>query len=248
MLPLSHYMAIVVTPYKNNSSKKEQVAAMFNNIASRYDFLNLLLSFGIHNLWRKKAIRLLRNENPKTILDIATGTADLAIEALKLNPEKVTGIDISEGMLKSGQEKINKRGLNKKIQLFLGDSENLLFETASFDAVTVAFGVRNFENLEKSLKNIFNVLKPGGTLVVLEFSKPTNFLVRHLYNFYFNRVTPFVGRLFSKDTSAYSYLPESVKAFPCDEDFINILKQNGFSSTARHSLAFNIANIYTGKK
>jgi demethylmenaquinone methyltransferase/2-methoxy-6-polyprenyl-1,4-benzoquinol methylase len=241
-------MAIAVTPYKNDLSKKEQVATMFNNIASRYDLLNSLLSFGTHTSWRKKAIDLLRKENPKTILDIATGTADLAIEALKLDPIKIVGVDISEGMLRLGQEKLNKRGLTEKIQLIKGDSEQLPFEPNSFDAVTVAFGVRNFENLDTGLKNIFSVLKPGGTLVVLEFSKPTNFIVKGLYNFYFNRVTPFVGGLFSKDASAYSYLPESVNAFPDGENFIDIMKQNGFSSTSRHSLTFNIANIYTGKK
>jgi len=241
-------MSVVVTPYKNEHTKKEQVATMFNNIAPKYDFLNSLLSFGTHVLWRKKAIRLLKKQKPKLILDIATGTGDFAIEALKLNPDKVTGVDISEGMLALGKEKIIKRGLQKKIELIKGDSENLPFDANSFDAATVAFGVRNFEDLEKGLKNIYSVLKPGGTLVVLEFSKPTNFFIKRLYNFYFTRITPFVGRVFSKDSAAYSYLPESVNAFPDGEKFIEIMKNNGFSDTAFYSLTFNIANIYTGKK
>ena len=241
-------MAVAVTPYKNDLPKKEQVATMFNNIAPSYDLLNSILSFGTHILWRKKAIALLKKEHPLSILDIATGTADLAIEALKLNPEKVVGVDISEGMLKLGKEKLIKRGLEKKIELLQGDSENLPFDANSFDAVTVAFGVRNFENLEKGLKNIFKVLKPGGTLVVLEFSKPQNFIVKKIYNFYFNRITPFVGRLFSKDRSAYSYLPESVNAFPDGNEFTAIMNTIGFSGSRFYSLTFNIANIYTGKK
>ncbi len=241
-------MPTAVTPYKSNVSKKEQVATMFNNIAPRYDFLNSILSFGIHTSWRKKAIDLLRKENPKNILDIATGTGDLAIEGLSLNPEKIIGVDISEEMLKLGQKKINKKGLEKKIQLIMGDSENLPFPADSFDAATVAFGVRNFENLNKGLENILNVLKPGGTLVVLEFSKPTNFFIKRFYNFYFNRITPTVGRLFSKDVSAYSYLPESVNAFPDGDDFIAIMKKTGFTNTSKHSLTFNIATIYAGKK
>ena len=241
-------MSTVVTPYKNSLPKKEQVATMFDNIAYHYDLLNSILSFGTHTVWRKKAIRLLKKENPKYILDIATGTADFAIEALKLEPVEVIGIDISEGMLKLGQKKLNKRGLEKKIKLLKGDSENLPFEANRFDAVTVAFGVRNFENLEKGLMNIFTVLKPGGTVVILEFSRPTNFIMKRLYKFYFNHITPLIGRLFSKDSSAYTYLPESVNAFPDGENFVAILNRNGFSETRYYSLSLNIATIYIGKK
>lgn len=238
-----------VTPYKNQSnSKKEQVAEMFNNIAPKYDFLNQLLSLGIHKGWRRKTIQLLRPQHPKTILDIATGTGDFAIEAINLNPDKVVGVDISEGMLKLGIEKVNKLGLQKKIELKLGDSENLPFEDNSFDAITVGFGVRNFENLEKGIADIYRVLNPGGTLAVLEFSKPQNFPIKQVYNFYFRYITPFIGRLFSKDNSAYTYLPESVKAFPAGEDFITILKKAGFSDTKLHELTFGISSIYVAKK
>lgn len=242
-------MAATVTPYKDDpTGKKEQVAAMFNNIAHRYDFLNQLLSMGIHSGWRKKAIKLLRQGNPKHILDIATGTADFAVEAMKLNPEKVTGIDISEGMLSFGREKIKKKGLENRIELMLGDSENLAFPDESFDAITVGFGVRNFENLEKGLSEMLRVLRPGGTAVILEFSKPKGFPIKQLYNFYFRRVTPFVGKLFSKDSSAYSYLPESVNAFPDGGKFLDILKKLGYTETKHYPLTFGIASIYTGRK
>jgi demethylmenaquinone methyltransferase/2-methoxy-6-polyprenyl-1,4-benzoquinol methylase len=227
---------------------KEQMATMFNSIAPRYDFLNTLFSFGTHTLWRKKAIRLLKRENPERILDIATGTADFAIEALTLNPKNVIGIDISEGMLKLGQKKLEKHHLEDSIQLLKGDSENLPFEANSFDAVTVAFGIRNFENLEKGLTNILKVLRPGGSLVVLEFSKPTNYIVKSIYNFYFRRIMPLVGRIFSKNKFAYTYLPQSVDSFPDGEQLLGIMRQNGFSSTCCYSLTFNIANIYVGKK
>lgn len=238
-----------VTPYKNQSnSKKEQVAEMFNNIAPKYDFLNQLLSMGIHKGWRKKTIQLLKPINPKAILDIATGTGDFAIEAIKLNPEKVTGVDISEGMLKLGIEKVKKKGLESKIELLLGDSENLPFEDNSFDAITVGFGVRNFENLEKGINDIYRVLNKGGMLAILEFSKPQRFPIKQLYNFYFLYVTPFIGKLFSKDNSAYTYLPESVKAFPAGEEFVNILKKLNFKEVKVYELTFGIASIYLAKK
>ena len=176
----------IVTPYKNNSkSKKEQVADMFDNIAPKYDFLNQLLSLGIHKSWRRKSINLLKEFHPKTILDIATGTGDFAIEAIRLNPDKVVGVDISEGMMKLGTEKIKKLGLQNKIELKSGDSENLPFADNSFDAITVGFGVRNFENLEKGIQDIYRVLNNNGTLVILEFSKPKKFPIKGLYNFYF---------------------------------------------------------------
>lgn len=242
-------MTNIVTPYKNQTtSKKEQVAAMFDNIAPKYDFLNQLLSLGIHKGWRRKAIQLLQEKKPRTILDIATGTADFAIEAMKLNPDKIVGVDISEGMLKLGVEKINKLGLQNKIELKLGDSESLPFSDNSFDAITVGFGVRNFENLEKGIADIYRVLNRNGMLAVLEFSKPAKFPVKQVYNFYFRYVTPFVGKLFSKDSSAYTYLPESVKAFPAGEEFLKILRKTGFKEAKAISLTFGIASIYIAKK
>ena len=235
-----------VTPYKDQTtSKKEQVANMFNAIAHRYDFLNQLLSLGIHKGWRKKSIQLLQSKQPKTILDIATGTADFAIEAMRLNPEKVTGVDISSGMLELGRKKIEKLGLQTKIELKLADSENLPFEDNTFDAITVGFGVRNFENLEKGIRDMHRVLKPGGKMIILEFSKPRTFGVKQLYTIYFKYITPFIGKIFSKDNSAYRYLPESVKAFPDGEDFLAILRKAGQKETKAISLAFGIASIYS---
>lgn len=238
-----------VTPYKDKTtSKKEQVATMFNAIAHRYDFLNQLLSFGIHKRWRKRAIAFLKTEKPQFILDIATGTGDLAIEAMKLRPDSVTGIDISEEMLKLGVLKVNRLGYKGRIILQKGDSENLSFENNYFDAITVGFGVRNFENLEKGIAEIYRVLKPGGTFVVLEFSKPRKFPVKQLYNFYFKYITPTVGKIFSKDSSAYSYLPESVNAFPDGEDFLNVLRKAGFTETKAIPQTLGIASIYISKK
>lgn len=242
-------MRETITPYKDdNLTKKEQVALMFNNIAGHYDFLNHFLSLGIDILWRKKAIRLLKDIHPKHILDIATGTGDLALEALTLNPEKITGVDVSEGMLALGREKIKKRNLENKIELLLGDSENLPFESNTFDAITVAFGVRNFENLEKGLSDMYRVLKPGGRVVVLEFSKPKKFPVKQLYNFYFKNILPLMGKLISKDSSAYTYLPESVNAFPDGNNFLDILKSTGFKDARWISLTLGVAAIYVGKK
>ncbi len=222
---------------------------MFDNIAPKYDFLNQLLSMGIHKGWRKKAVKILIPSQPKTILDVATGTGDFAIEANKrLNAEKIIGVDISEGMMKIGREKLKAKNLDHKIELKSGDSENLPFADNSFDAITVGFGVRNFENLEKGMAGMFRVLKPGGTLVVLEFSRPRKFPIKQLYNFYFNRVTPFIGKMFSKDNRAYKYLPESVNAFPDGEKFIEIMKKTGFSSADWQPLTFGIASIYKGQK
>lgn len=238
-----------ITPFKDQTtSKKEQVTTMFDAIAPKYDFLNQLLSLGIHKGWRKKAIRLLQNQQPKTILDIATGTADFAIEAMKLNPEKITGVDISAGMLKLGKEKVNKHGLQEKIELKLADSENLPFADNTFDAITVGFGVRNFEHLEKGIADMYRVLKPGGKMVILEFSKPRMFPVKQFYKIYFRYITPFIGKLFSKNNAAYSYLPESVNAFPDGEEFLNILKKTKLKNTNAILLTFGIASIYTGEK
>jgi demethylmenaquinone methyltransferase/2-methoxy-6-polyprenyl-1,4-benzoquinol methylase len=240
---------MTVIPYKkDNASKKEQVAKMFNSISRRYDFLNHFLSLGIDKGWRKKAISMLRSSQPKTILDVATGTGDFALEALSLRPQQIIGIDISEGMLDVGRKKIVERKLNELISLQSGDSENIPFEENKFDAVTVAFGVRNFENLEKGLKEIYRVLKPGGMLVVLEFSKPKMFPLKQLYNFYFKAILPKIGRVVSSDTSAYTYLPESVEVFPDGQDFIRILSGVGFKSTTCKSLTFGISSIYTGTK
>lgn len=239
----------LVTPYKDQTtSKKEQVATMFNNIAPKYDFLNQLLSLGIHKGWRRKAVKQLSPVAPKSILDIATGTGDFAIEAMSLKPEKIVGVDISEGMLKIGIEKIKKLGLQDKITLQLGDSENLPFADGSFDAITVGFGVRNFENLEKGINDIYRVLNRGGMVSILEFSKPRVFPVKQVYHFYFRYITPTIGKLFSKDNSAYTYLPESVKAFPDGEDFLNVLKKAGFKDTKAIPVTFGVASIYTGVK
>lgn len=236
-----------VTPYNNRKAKKEQVAEMFNNIAFRYDFLNALLSLGIHKSWRKKAINIFRHKKPKLILDVATGTGDFAIEALKAGPEKVIGVDISAGMLARGKEKVSKAGLGNKIELQLVDAESLPFANDHFDAITVAFGVRNFENLEKGLREMQRVLKPGGDLVVIEFSQPRGFF-SYLYKFYFKYITPAIGRLFSKDHRAYSYLPESVEAFPYGEALCNILLACGFKKASCRPLTFGVASIYHATK
>jgi demethylmenaquinone methyltransferase / 2-methoxy-6-polyprenyl-1,4-benzoquinol methylase len=236
-----------VTPYNNDRAKKEQVAEMFNNIAFRYDFLNSLLSLGIHKGWRRKAISIFRHKKPRLILDVATGTADFAIEALKAQPEKVVGVDISAGMLEVGRKKIRKAGLENRIELQLVDAEGLPFPDNHFDAITVAFGVRNFEHLEKGLREMQRVLKPGGDLVVIEFSKPRGWF-SYLYKFYFKYITPAIGRLFSKDHRAYSYLPESVEAFPYGEKFCNILHACGFSKESYKPLTFGVACIYHATK
>lgn len=221
---------------------------MFDNISSRYDFLNHLLSLGIDRSWRRKAIRMLRDSRPKLILDVATGTGDFAIQALTLEPTKIIGIDISEGMLSKGRAKLAERGLGERIELLKGDSENIPFEENKFDAVTVAFGVRNFENLERGLQEIHRVLRPGGQLVVLEFSKPRMFPFRQIYSFYFRFILPRVGGLVSKDQSAYRYLPESVRDFPDGERFTAILQSVGFNHTTCKALTFGISSVYSARK
>ncbi len=237
-----------VTPYNSNDSKKEQVAQMFDNIAFRYDFLNSLLSLGIHKGWRKKCIKLIAAKKPKHILDVATGTADFAIGAMKLNPESVIGIDISEGMMKHGREKLVKLGLDKKIILQYGDAETCDLPSNSMDAITVGFGVRNFENLEKGLENMLRILKPGGQLCVLEFSSPRKFPVKQFYKFHFKYITPTLGKMFSKDTRAYTYLPESIKAFPDNERFTAILEKVGYKNASFSSVGFGLASIYLAEK
>jgi demethylmenaquinone methyltransferase / 2-methoxy-6-polyprenyl-1,4-benzoquinol methylase len=240
---------MTVVPYKADvASKKDQVATMFNNISGRYDFLNHFLSIGIDLIWRKKAIKLLQEFQPKNVLDVATGTGDFAIEALKLKPEKIIGVDISDGMLEVGRKKMIRKGYSEIIQMIQGDSENLPFEENKFDAAIVAFGVRNFENLEKGLTEIKRVLKPGGKLVVLEFSKPKRFPFKQIYMLYFKVVLPLIGGIISKDKSAYTYLPESVDAFPDGLKFTQILTQVGFNNTTCKPLTFGISSLYTGSK
>ncbi len=238
-----------VKPYKQEDlSKKEQVAKMFNNISHKYDLLNHLLSLGIDIQWRKKAIKQLKSIQPKSILDVATGTGDFAIQSLSLNPEKVIGVDISDGMLSVGKEKIANKRLDHVISLENGDSENLRFSDNNFDAVIVAFGVRNFEHLENGLSNMHRVLRKGGKVVILEFSKPTSFPFKQIYNFYFNSILPNIGNVISRDNSAYTYLPESVQAFPDGEKFLEILNKTGFNQIECIPLTFGICSIYTGIK
>ena len=239
-----------IVPYKTSpGGKKKQVSEMFDRIAGRYDFMNSFLSVGIDKSWRKKAIKMLQKDDPKLILDVATGTGNMALIACKLlNPQKITGIDISEEMLKIGRDKVEKEGLKHIIELQQGDSETIIYEENSFDAVMVAFGVRNFENLEKGLTNMLRVLKPGGMIVILEFSKPRRKAVRNLYNLYMGIVAPQVARWFNQNKEAYVYLCESANAFPDDRQFVNILNKVGFSDTRCKSLSLGICSIYTGRK
>ncbi len=238
-----------VTPYKNSSlNKKQQVAQMFNNIAWRYDFLNHFLSFGIDKYWRRRAIAKLRETHPQIILDVACGTADLALAAMRLKPSKIYGIDISSDMLAIGKEKIRKKKLQERIELLESDSENLIFEDNKFDALTVGFGVRNFENLEKGLSEMLRVLKPGAKAVILEFSKPSSAFISHLYSFYSSRVCPWLGNKLSKDPAAYTYLNRSVEAFPEGENFATILRKTGYKEVEVLPLTFGVVSIYTGVK
>ena len=239
-----------VVPYQGSLlSKKEQVAGMFDNIAFRYDFLNRFLSVGIDKRWRKKAINELQAMNPQKILDVATGTADIAIMASSLlNPISIVGIDISEGMLEIGLKKVERLGLQGKIELLKGDSETISFEDNSFDAVTVAFGVRNFENLEKGLKEIRRVLRPGGKLVVLEFSRPSAPVIKQFYHFYMNYICPVMGKFFSKNRNAYQYLNKSIKTFPERKNFTSVLDNLGYRNTYCKSLSLGICSIYCGEK
>lgn len=238
-----------VVPFSASAlTKKQQVATMFDRIAFRYDFLNRFLSGGIDIYWRKRAIRELRSANPQQILDMATGTADMAIMMEKtLKPARIVGVDLSNGMLEIGREKLKKLGLTEKIQLKQGDSERIDFDTNSFDAVTVAFGVRNYENLPKGLEEMFRVTKPGGKLVILEFSKPHQ-PFKFVYDVYMKRICPFFGQLFSKNGEAYRYLNNSVLAFPQGTEFTEIMKQAGYNQVSYERLTFGICTIYTGQK
>jgi demethylmenaquinone methyltransferase/2-methoxy-6-polyprenyl-1,4-benzoquinol methylase len=239
-----------VVPYQESGmEKKQQVAEMFNSIAFRYDFLNRFLSAGIDVQWRKKAIRQLKQLKPQRVLDVATGTGDVAIMTHNmLHPQKITGIDISEGMLELGRKKLQKLNLTNAIELSSGDSEGIPFEDNSFDAITVAFGVRNFQNLEKGLREMHRVLHSGGKLVVLEFSKPTQVLFRGLFNLYMNVITPALGKMFAKNKDAYTYLNQSVQAFPEGQTFLNIMHEAGFTQTYLKKLTLGICTIYCGSK
>ncbi len=239
-----------VVPFKgSDQTKKEQVAGMFDKIAFRYDFLNRFLSGGIDIYWRKRAIKELKALQPKKMLDVATGTGDVAIMSYKfLKPETIIGIDISEGMLQLGRQKVANLLLNKQIQLQLGDSEAINFADNTFDAITVAFGVRNFENLRKGLAEMMRVLKPGGKLVVLEFSKPKQSVVKGFYNLYMRIVTPGIGKLVSKNREAYQYLNDSVQKFPEGNDFITIMNDVGYTATYFTKLTGGICTIYCGSK
>ena len=240
----------MVTPYHSaGESKKAQVARMFDKIAPRYDLLNRVLSLGIDVWWRRKALSNLRSGKPQEILDVATGTADVAIMAANmLHPKRVVGVDIANQMLDIGREKIQREGLGAVVTLETGDSENLQFPAASFDAVTVAFGVRNFENLEKGLSEMLRVIRPGGRVVILEFSKPRLFPFKQLYNAYFKYVLPLIGRLTSRDMRAYTYLFESVQAFPEGNDFLQILSKTGYQHPVCERLTLGICSVYTAEK
>jgi len=238
-----------IKPYKDSDlSKKEQVTKMFDTISGDYDGLNRVISFGIDIKWRKKVVSLVKAEAPKTILDIATGTGDLAIAMADTDAEKIVGLDISSGMLDIGKEKIHKKGLSSKIEMVLGDSENMPFEDNTFDAITVAFGVRNFENLNNGLKEILRVLKPDGIFVILETSIPTKAPYKQGYNFYSKNILPLIGRAFSKDRSAYKYLSESASAFPYGEALNNILREIGFINVEDFPQTFGVATIYKSSK
>ena len=239
-----------VKPYSQEGEKKQQVAEMFNNISHSYDFLNHFFSLGIDVLWRKKAIRILKKENPHRILDVATGTGDFALEAvrMKMHDVQITGVDISAGMIEVGKKKVARKKLEHAITLQIADSENLPFDTGYFDAFTVAFGVRNFQDLRKGMSEMLRVLKPGGMGVIVEFSRPNRFPIKQLFTFYFKYVMPTIGKLVSKDARAYTYLPESVDAFPSGKDFLKVMTELGYQEVKCIPLSGGIASIYIGKK
>jgi len=242
-------MAVNVVPdSKSDLSKKAQVADMFNNIAARYDFLNHLLSMGIDKGWRRKAIAEVKEVNPNVILDVATGTGDLAIAASKIKPQHIVGVDIAEQMLEVGRRKIKEKGLDKMITLQNGDSEALPFVEGAFDAITCAYGVRNFEHLEAGLKDMNRVLRTGGKVAILEFSQPHKFPIKQIYKFYFKNILPLLGKMVSKHSRAYTYLPESVMAFPEGKKFCEILERCGFKDAKARPLTFGITTLYTAYK
>mgnify|MGYP001076620743 FL=1 len=242
-------MSKKIIPYRNSDlSKKGQVEKMFDNISKEYDILNRVISFGIDISWRKKIVKILKSKNPSTILDVATGTGDLAIELVKTNAKKIIGLDISKGMLDVGINKINHKNLNNTIEMVIGDSENLKYDDNFFDAVTVSFGVRNFESLDSGLREIYRVLKTNGSLVILETSNPTKFPFKQFYTVYSKFILPTIGKIFSKDKLAYNYLSESSAEFPYGEKFNNILKKIGFTNVVDFPQTFGVATIYVASK
>ena len=242
-------MSKTITPYKDSDlGKKEQVTQMFDAISGNYDGLNRVISFGIDVKWRKKVLQLVSNKNPETILDIATGTGDLAILMAQTTAKKIIGLDISPGMLNIGIDKIAQKKLSNRIEMILGDSENMPFDDNHFDAITVSFGIRNFETLEKGLAEILRVLKPNGIFVILETSNPTKFPFQQGYNFYTKLILPLIGKLFSKDNIAYGYLAESAQNFPFGEQLNNILRKIGFIDVVAMPQTFGVATIYSASK
>ncbi|GHA27355.1 demethylmenaquinone methyltransferase [Salinimicrobium marinum] len=241
-------MSKKTTPYKGSDLNKKKVEEMFDTISTNYDGLNRVISFGIDVKWRKKVVKIVEQSDPDKVLDIATGTGDLAINLAKTGASKIVGLDLSEGMLAVGRKKIAEKELSEKIEMIQGDSENLPFEDSSFDAITVAFGVRNFENLKKGLEEILRVLKPGGVFVILETSVPTKFPFKQGYNFYTKNLLPLIGKLFSKDRDAYSYLSESACAFPYGEKLNNILRKIGFKDVENKPQTLGVATIYVASK
>lgn len=242
-------MSISTKPYKNSDSgKKEQVSQMFDTISGNYDSMNRMISFGVDVKWRKKILKMVAATNPSSILDIATGTGDLAILMSETSASKIIGLDISAGMLEVGKQKIVQKNLSTKIEMVLGDSENIPYEDDSFDAVTVAFGIRNFENLEKGLSEIKRVLKPGGIFIILETSVPEKFPFKQGYSLYTKNIMPLLGKLFSKDKSAYRYLADSASIFPYGENLNNILRKIGFNSVKSMPQTFGVATIYSASK
>jgi len=242
-------MSEKITPYKDSTlGKKEQVEQMFDNISGNYDGLNRVISFGIDAKWKKKILKIIASKNPKNILDIATGTGDMAILMSQTKAEKIIGLDISAGMLEVGRKKIAAKNLSDKIEMIQGDSENLPFENDSFDAITVAYGIRNFETLEKGLAEILRVLKPNGIFIILETSNPTKTPYKQFYKFYTKNILPLIGKLFSKDNAAYGYLSESANGFPYGEALNNILRKIGFIDVADLPQTFGVATIYSASK
>ena len=247
---MSQFAHDPIVPYReSNAGKKEQVATMFDSIAKRYDFLNRFLSLGIDQIWRKKAIAHFKGKPLNHLLDVATGTADMALMAYQqIMPKQITGLDISEGMMQYGRIKIENKGLSNTIKLILGDSKNIPFDNESFDGAMVAFGVRNFADLEKGLSEMNRVLTAGSKIVILEFSQPTLFWFKPIYTFYMKRITPTIGKIFSGNKAAYTYLNESVVAFPEGKAFLSILEKAGFKNTQQQKLSLGICSIYCGSK
>jgi len=238
----------MTTKQNSEEGKKQMVRKMFNDIAPRYDLLNHVLSANIDKLWRKKVRKIIGSIQPEKILDVATGTGDLAIELAKLPVSRIVGIDIAADMLEIGKVKVKNKGLEHLIEMQVGDSEAIRFDDEYFDAVSVAFGVRNYENLAQGLREMRRVLKQGGVVAILEFSKPAVFPMKQIYRFYFNHILPFVGKVISKNSSAYTYLPNSVAAFPEGEVFMNEMKKAGFKNPTQQRLTFGIATLYSASK